>query len=166
MMRSMLMMTLVMVFLFSAVHSAVVRSVGGDLWVFQILFSLVRVVRSPQEEEAANPFWWCDPTQPGYAFYLVQGIKDWCAENAWWFHHPSILQKKNRNKQNFQIYSLIDWLIDLTRTLISCILSKVQQQLISETNREEKELSVERLSTKNEVTLVSSDRSSPGCGSG
>ena len=84
MMRSMLMMTLMMVLLFSAVHSAVVRSVKGDPSgsVF-ISHFLVRVARSPQEEEEpANPFWWCDPTQAGYGFYLVKGIKEWCAENA------------------------------------------------------------------------------------
>ena len=44
--------------------------------------------------------------------------------------------------------------------------SVVVGSLLSKTNREQKQLFVERLSTKNEVTLVSSDRSSPGCGSG
>jgi len=59
------MLSLLAVLLFSAVQSAVVR-----------------LSRSPQEEAEANPFWWCDPTQPGYGFYLNQGIKDWCLENA------------------------------------------------------------------------------------
>ena len=42
-----------------------------------------RLRRSPQEEgEAPALPWWCDPAQPGYAFYNNQAIKDWCEANA------------------------------------------------------------------------------------
>ena len=37
---------------------------------------------SEGEVGAASPFWWCDPGQAGYGFFLAKGIKEWCKENA------------------------------------------------------------------------------------
>ena len=53
---------------------------------FFILFFLCRVARDKgsdtgADEEGSSPFWWCDPGQAGYGFFLVPGIKTWCQEN-------------------------------------------------------------------------------------
>merc|ERR1712107_734919 len=42
----------------------------------------LRVAREAQDDAAENPFWWCDPNQAGYGFYLVPAIKEWCSTNA------------------------------------------------------------------------------------
>ena len=41
-----------------------------------------RVVREDAGSDEASPFWWCDPGQAGYGFYLAPGIKTWCEENG------------------------------------------------------------------------------------
>merc|ERR1719419_76866 len=52
-----------------------------DKMMVTVEAAVVRIARSPQEEEG-NPFWWCDPEQAGYAFILNPGVKAWCEENA------------------------------------------------------------------------------------